>query len=112
MHGSSEAESMSNATESLSTGRYTNRMGELDVEGLVQNTGIYSCVVFYTKNEHKGVAGWLGSLGLEDHQAEFRSNQINGVALLLLDEQDLRNMGVDKVSTHFCLIAHASLLFE
>lgn len=50
-----------------------------------------------TELEVEGVAAWLGALGLEEHQAAFRENQINGVALLLLHEEDLRGLGVDKV---------------
>ncbi len=63
------------ATESLSTGGRPNA-SEMDVEA---------------------VGTWLSGMNLEEHRAEFRSNQINGVALLLLNETDLRNMGVDKV---------------
>ncbi len=70
LHGSSDA--ITDST-SLSTGR---QHAEMDVEG---------------------VAAWLATLSLEEHQAAFRDNQINGTALLLLNEDDLRGMQVDKV---------------
>lgn len=78
------------ATESpLSTGRGA---GDMDVE-----VCCWLLFVFFFMKTSKAVVTWLSGLGLEEHQGQFRSNQINGVALLLLNENDLRNMGVDKV---------------
>lgn len=44
-----------------------------------------------------GVSMWLASIGLEMHAPQFRDNLITGTALLLLEDTDLRAMGVSKV---------------
>jgi hypothetical protein len=40
------------------------------------------------------VGVWLGALGLEQYEAAFRENAIDGVVLASLTGDDLREMGV------------------
>ena len=43
------------------------------------------------------IAAWLRGLGLEQHEAAFRANEIDGSVLPRLTAEDLRDLGVTLV---------------
>ena len=56
------------------------------------------------------IGGWLRSLGLEEYEAAFRENKVDGAVLPKLTAEDLKDLGVSAVGDRRKLLEAVDIL--